>query len=69
VAALVDLAYELLDAHADTARLAIDEATDDEWRNHLGYIRDLQRVARGALARATGSRQDQHFLPADRLAG
>jgi hypothetical protein len=52
VAALVDLAYELLDAHADTARLAVDEATDDEWRNHLSYLRDLQRVGRGALARA-----------------
>jgi hypothetical protein len=51
VAALVDLAYELLDAHADTARLAVDDATDDEWRNHLSYLRDLQRVGRGALAR------------------
>jgi hypothetical protein len=52
VAALVDLTYELLDAHADTARLAVDEATEDEWRSHLGYLRDLQRVGREALARA-----------------
>jgi hypothetical protein len=50
VAALIALTYELLDAHADTARLATDDATDDEWRNHLGYLRDLQRVGREAIA-------------------
>lgn len=52
VAALVALSYELLDAHADTARLAVDEAPDAEWKTHLAYLRDLQRVARGTLARA-----------------
>ena len=51
--ALVDLAYELLDAQADTARLATDEATEDEWQNHLAYLRDLQRAGREVLAHAT----------------
>ena len=59
--ALVDLAYELLDAHADTARLATDEATEAEWHNHLAYLRDLQRAGREVLARAT--------LPSGPLAG
>jgi hypothetical protein len=54
VAALTGLTYELLDAHADTARLAGDGpvATQAEWENHLAYLRDLQRVARETLARA-----------------
>lgn len=52
VAALVTLSYELLDAHADTARLISDEASDAEWQSHLAYLRDLQRVGREALARA-----------------
>jgi hypothetical protein len=52
VASLVALTYELLDAHADTARIAGDDATDEEWRHHLDYLRDLQRVGREALARA-----------------
>jgi hypothetical protein len=46
------LAYELLDAHVDTARLADDQASDAEWQNHLGYLRDLQRVGREVIARA-----------------
>jgi hypothetical protein len=50
VGGLIALTYELLDAHADTARLATDQATEAEWRNHLAYLRDLQRVARGTLA-------------------
>jgi hypothetical protein len=49
---LIALTYELLDAHADTARLALDDAGDGEWDNHLAYLRDLQRVGREALARA-----------------
>jgi hypothetical protein len=53
VAALVALSYELLDAHGDTARLASDETVDAEWHSHLAYLRDLQRVGREALARAT----------------
>jgi hypothetical protein len=51
-AGLVALTYELLDAHADTSRLVADQASDAEWQNHLSYLRDLQRVGRGALARA-----------------
>jgi hypothetical protein len=49
---LIALTYELLDAHADTARLALDDSGDGEWDNHLAYLRDLQRVGREALARA-----------------
>jgi len=52
LAALVALTYELLDAHADTARLAEEEASNADWQNHLAYLRDLQRVGREALARA-----------------
>jgi hypothetical protein len=54
VAALTALTYELLDAHADTARIAGDRpvATEAEWKNHLAYLRDLQRVARETLAHA-----------------
>jgi hypothetical protein len=52
VDALIALTYELLDAHADTARMASHDASDADWDNHLAYLRDLQRVAREALARA-----------------
>jgi hypothetical protein len=55
-ATLVALTYELLDAHADTARLVGDEASDGEWQNHLAYLRDLQRVGREALAREATQR-------------
>ena len=34
VDALIALTYELLDAHADTAQLAFDDASDGEWDNH-----------------------------------
>ena len=51
VAALVDLAYELLDAHGDTARLVMNGAPGTEWDNHVAYLRDLQRAGRGVLAR------------------
>ena len=50
---LARLIYELLDAHYDTARLAEDVADDERWHTHLGYLRDLQRVAREMLATAT----------------
>src|SRR4051812_46512009 len=50
---LVQLAYELLDAHDDTARLAVGTPLDEHWRAHLDYLRDLQRVGRETLARAT----------------
>jgi hypothetical protein len=52
VGTLVALAYELLDAHADTARLTEEDASAGEWQDHLAYLRDLQRVGREALARA-----------------
>jgi len=47
------LVYELLDAHDDTVRLAADLTPDVRWEVHLGYLRDLQRVGREALARAS----------------
>jgi hypothetical protein len=56
VAALIALTYELLDAHADTAQLAVDEAGDADWRDHLAYLRDLQRVGRVTLAQAEVAR-------------
>ena len=58
---LVELVYELLDAHEDTARIA-DEYLDEErwaarfdedcWAAHLDYLRQLQRVGRELLAEA-----------------
>jgi hypothetical protein len=48
---IVALTYELLDAHADTAQLTVEDATDAEWQRHLAYLRDLQRVGREMLAR------------------
>jgi hypothetical protein len=48
---LTRLAYELADAHGDTAALAQERPLDDEWRAHLTYLRDLQRVTREELAR------------------
>jgi hypothetical protein len=50
---LVGLVYELLDAHDDTARLARELVVDERWQVHLDYLRDLQRVVRESLARAT----------------
>ena len=47
---LSSLVYELLDAHADTRGLARPNEADPRWRVHLGYLRDLQRVAREVLA-------------------
>jgi hypothetical protein len=49
---LTFLVYELLDAHGDTAQLAADLAVDERWEAHLGYLRDLQRVGREAMAHA-----------------
>ncbi len=51
-AKLVELAYELLDAHDDTARLAQGELSDEAWPAHLEYLRQLQRVGREMLAQA-----------------
>ena len=50
---LTQLVYELLDAHEDTARLAAEMANDSLWGVHLGYLRDLQRIGREALGRAS----------------
>jgi hypothetical protein len=50
-AVIVDLVYELLDAHDDTARLARAEDCDGVWEAHLDYLRTLQRVGREMLAR------------------
>jgi hypothetical protein len=48
---LVDLIYELLDAHNDTARLAADLEHDKCWEGHLAYLLHLQRAGRETLAR------------------
>jgi hypothetical protein len=50
-ASLVALAYELLDAHADTAQLADGLPYDLSWAAHLDYLRALQRKGRETLAR------------------
>lgn len=52
-ARLARLAYELLDAHGDTARLASALSDDPDWQGHLRYLRDLQRAGRELLARTT----------------
>jgi hypothetical protein len=49
-ARLVDLIYELMDAHDDTARLAHGLSEDVRWQAHLDYLRQLQRVGRQLLA-------------------
>jgi len=51
-AEVIELIYELLDAHDDTAELACDYS-DLSWELHLDYLRSLQRRAREILARAT----------------
>ena len=50
-ASLAALAYELLDAHADTAQLADGLPYDPSWAAHLDYLRALQRKGREMLAR------------------
>jgi hypothetical protein len=50
-ASLAALAYELLDAHADTAQLADGLPHDLSWAAHLDYLRALQRKGREMLAR------------------
>jgi hypothetical protein len=51
---LTELVYELLDAHHDTTELATAEHLDEPspWREHLDYLRDLQRTGRELLAHA-----------------
>jgi hypothetical protein len=52
---LVRLIYELLDAHDDTAQLAVETPGDDRWAAHVDYLRHLQRVGRETLARHAAS--------------
>jgi hypothetical protein len=62
---LTRLVYELLDAHDDTARIATGQNLEVHWQAHLSYLRDLQRVARGLVAR-TGQQEDaQTSAPVD----
>ena len=49
---LVELIYELLDAHADTQELADGLEPAVRWEAHLDYLRALQRTGRSLLARA-----------------
>jgi hypothetical protein len=49
---LVELVYELLDAHDDTARLTHEHVDDMRWAAHIDYLLQLQRVGRETLARA-----------------
>jgi hypothetical protein len=51
-AELMELVYELLDAHTDTADLAARLCDDERWAAHLDYLRSLQRVGRQVLAGA-----------------
>jgi hypothetical protein len=44
------LVYELLDAHADTAKLAASLPEDLRWGAHLDYLKALQRKGRETLA-------------------
>ena len=50
-AGLAELAYELLDAHTDTAQLVDGLQYDPSWAAHLDYLRALQRKGREMLAR------------------
>jgi hypothetical protein len=50
-AGLAALAYELLDAHTDTAQLVDSAPYDPSWAAHLDYLRALQRKGREMLAR------------------
>jgi hypothetical protein len=47
---LARLAYELLDAHSDTQRLVDEQSNELQWRLHLDYLKDLQRLGREVLA-------------------
>jgi hypothetical protein len=48
---IVELVYELLDAHADTSDLAAGLSYNANWAAHLEYLRALQRTGREILAR------------------
>ena len=57
-ALLVQVVYELLDAHADTQQLATRLNSDPAWSAHLNYLSQLQRTGREALA--TAIRDSEH---------
>jgi hypothetical protein len=61
---LLSLVYELLDAHDDTARLVDGDDLDLRWLAHLEYLRDLQRVGRELMARATRTPAGAEARPA-----
>lgn len=67
---LVALAYELLDAHDDTSRIASEPARDLAWGAHLEYLRALQRKGREILAHMPASEggvsMAEHALEAER---
>jgi len=46
----IELIYELLDAHDETADIAAELVDDPEWECHLDYLRALQRKGREVLA-------------------
>ena len=66
---LTRLAYELLDAHDDTARIATGQNLEVHWQAHLSYLRDLQRVGREVLARVGQQEDRQIVAPADARTG
>jgi hypothetical protein len=47
---LCGLVEELLDAHEDTVRMAVDGAGGERWAAHVDYLRSLQRLGNEALA-------------------
>ena len=54
-AQLVELVYELLDAHDDTSRLASGHGRELSWAAHLDYLQRLQRVGREMMAADTAA--------------
>lgn len=65
---LMLLVDELLGALDDTARLAAELCVDWHWQVQLGYLRDLQRLGREALAAADEART-KASLPARSVPG
>lgn len=57
---LIVVVEELLGALDDTARLAAGLSVDWHWQVQLGYLRDLQRVSREALASAAADQPRAH---------
>ena len=54
---LIDLVYELLDAHNDTVALA-SRIDDPAWEAHADYVRALQRRGREILAAASAQARE-----------